>query len=158
MKIKDADMPREEVLKVAIMMEKKLRKHDHGRGPKGWKNHNPVGLLMRVEEELNEAMTTALGKPEAISGELVDVMNMAMMAIDQFGCLDPSDDALGYEGKVPFTKADVMDSLDRLIFHWRDERDKAKDSGDFSTETTAEIYIDAYQSVRMNLFGASLPE
>jgi hypothetical protein len=37
MMINDSEMPRSEVLQAAILMEQKLRKHDHDRGPKGWK-------------------------------------------------------------------------------------------------------------------------
>ena len=51
---------------------------------------------------------------------------------------------------VPFTKKDVMAYLDRNIKFWREmDRDQ---------NVVAPDYIDAYQSVRMSLFGETLSE
>jgi hypothetical protein len=51
---------------------------------------------------------------------------------------------------VPFNKKDVKAYLDRCIVHWR----KKCETGD----KMAEQYIDAFQSMRISLFGELLPQ
>lgn len=50
---------------------------------------------------------------------------------------------------VPFTEESVKDHLDKCILFWRAQR---KDG-----MVTASQYIDAYQSLRISLFGTTLP-
>jgi len=164
---KDSQTPRSEVLQAAVLMEQKLRKHDHDRGPKGWKNDHPLCLFHRVKEEVCEAQeVVASDMPKAfpdsigrkkLVDELVDVMNFCMMTIDQLGGLSDVELAVETEGgKVPFTEAAVMGSLDRLIIHWRDAKKDALAKKHDVMADMATHYIDAYQSVRVNLFGEAL--
>lgn len=51
---------------------------------------------------------------------------------------------------VPFTEKDVKVYLDRAISFWRRKRDEGG-------IPHANYYIDAYQSVRISLFGETLP-
>lgn len=51
---------------------------------------------------------------------------------------------------VKFEKEEVKKYLDECITFWRKQRDEGE------TEK-APCYIDAYQSVRMSLFGETLP-
>lgn len=51
---------------------------------------------------------------------------------------------------IPFTKKDVKAYLDRCIIFWRERLAEGN--------VVAEDYIDAFQSVRMSLFGELLPE
>lgn len=55
---------------------------------------------------------------------------------------------------VPFEKQAVKDYLDACIRHWREERHKAQRE---FPEDIIRCYVDAYQSVRMSLFGDCLP-
>ena len=48
---------------------------------------------------------------------------------------------------IPFTKEDVKAYLDRCIVYWRDKDPQ-----------WSEYYVDAFQSVRMTLFGETLDE
>lgn len=52
---------------------------------------------------------------------------------------------------VEFTEEAVKEYLDRNIRHWRSQRDS------ISEAQMALYYIDAYQSVRISLFGETLP-
>jgi len=52
------------------------------------------------------------------------------------------------EGKVPFEKPVVMEYIDNCIRFWRKKRETEDDM--------AAIYVDAYQSIRMSLFGEFL--
>jgi hypothetical protein len=51
---------------------------------------------------------------------------------------------------IRFEKKDVKEYLDRCIIHWRKKRDEG--------DAIAEYYVDAFQSIRMSLFGELLPE
>ena len=53
---------------------------------------------------------------------------------------------LGISNTVPFTKEDILKHIDECITFWR------KDKRNF-----AEFYVDAYQSMRMSIFGELLP-
>jgi hypothetical protein len=59
---------------------------------------------------------------------------------------------------VPFTKGDVKSHLDKCIRFWRNKRDKksALNMKEMEERDMAPFYIDAYQSVRMSLFGELL--
>jgi len=65
---------------------------------------------------------------------------------------------------VPFNKNDVMIYLDSCIEYWRKEKksfEENMDDGFWSMERNkiiAVCYIDAYQSVRVSLFGELLPK
>ncbi|RLI54444.1 MAG: hypothetical protein DRP09_13045 [Candidatus Thorarchaeota archaeon] len=52
--------------------------------------------------------------------------------------------------KVKFTKKDVQAYLDYAIRHWRKARSKGN--------RVAKYYVDAFQSVRVSLFGKLLPK
>jgi len=54
---------------------------------------------------------------------------------------------------VPFTEVDVKNYLDVCINFWRNK----KINGNENEKDMAVYYIDAYQSVRISLFGESLP-
>ena len=70
-------------LEAAMAMELKLRKHDRRRGKRGWLKGDPDDLIGRIGEELREAFDE-IGSGDYVRAaqELVDVMNMAMMARD----------------------------------------------------------------------------
>ena len=51
---------------------------------------------------------------------------------------------------VPFTEKEVKKYLDTCIVFWRQKRDNGEEV------RMAENYIDAYQSMRMSLFGETL--
>jgi len=62
---------------------------------------------------------------------------------------------------VSFNEESVMAYLDRVITVWRRRKEDASgDDGDLAMENMAICYIDAFQSVRVSLFGEllSLPE
>jgi hypothetical protein len=54
---------------------------------------------------------------------------------------------------VPFDETDIREYLDRVIVHWRERREEASEEKD---KLKAVCYIDAYQSVRMSIFGELL--
>lgn len=56
---------------------------------------------------------------------------------------------------VPFTEKAVTAHLDRCITEMRKKRDQANNEED---ELVYSCYVDAYQSMRMSLFAALLPE
>ena len=79
---------RDTVLEAALAMELKLRKYDEERGKRGWLNMDPLELIDRVRGELQEAVDEIEREDcEAAARELVDVLNLAMMARDAL--LDP---------------------------------------------------------------------
>jgi len=53
------------------------------------------------------------------------------------------------EKLVPFNKESVKAYLDKCIIHWRKERDQYNNQ-------IASFYIDAFQSVRISIFGELL--
>jgi len=56
---------------------------------------------------------------------------------------------------IAFTEEAVKEYLDTAIRHWRDVRDEEKRAD--SDYGMATHYIDAFQSVRISLFGELLP-
>jgi hypothetical protein len=56
---------------------------------------------------------------------------------------------------ITFNKEEVMDYLDTAITRWRERKIESKEWEDI---LIASCYIDAFQSVRMSLFGEFLPE
>lgn len=54
--------------------------------------------------------------------------------------------------KVPFVEKDVKEYLDRCIANWR-EKLKTEENRPGGNPEMAECYIDAFQSVRVSLFG-----
>ena len=56
---------------------------------------------------------------------------------------------------LPFEKEAILSYLDTAIAVWRSKRDGAETP---AYRTLAIHYIDAYQSVRMSIFGGVLPE
>ena len=54
---------------------------------------------------------------------------------------------------IPFTESDIKEYLDRSITHWRWQRDETllEEEGE-----EAACYIDAFQSMRLTLFGEEL--
>jgi hypothetical protein len=58
---------------------------------------------------------------------------------------------------VPFTPQDVKAYLDKEIRYWRNKRTQGVELSP-QNEISAASYIDAYQSVRKNLFGEWLPQ
>lgn len=59
---------------------------------------------------------------------------------------------------VPFTEEAVKNFLDGVIAHWRAKRTAALNVSDEATVAQAVCYVDAYQSIRMSLFGELLPD
>ena len=60
---------------------------------------------------------------------------------------------------VEFTEEAIQDYLDNAIRAWRTTRDGAHGpEGDTAQRVMAEHYVDAFQSVRMSLFGEQLGE
>jgi len=55
--------------------------------------------------------------------------------------------------KVPFTEKDIKDYLDGAIRNWRKIRDES-----VVDSHIAPYYVDAFQSVRVSLFGEMLPK
>lgn len=58
---------------------------------------------------------------------------------------------------IPFTKTAVKAHLDELIRFWR-KRQKEADGEMCADASIASCYVDAYQTVRKNLFGELLEE
>lgn len=78
---------RPSVLRFAEQMERNLRKHDKGRGRRGWINDNPWTLAGRVDQELAELRDelptyTRQGNASNAYKEAADVANMAMMTAE----------------------------------------------------------------------------
>lgn len=99
-----SDTPRPTVSRFAQVMERKLQKHDHDWGPKGWEGGDPFSLLSKCGHELDElqrALRKALpelgwhtAEPESlvsVAEEAADVANMAMMVADSIGALERAD-------------------------------------------------------------------
>ncbi len=60
--------------------------------------------------------------------------------------------------EVEFTEEAVKGYLDNAIVFWRKRRDEApQTAAGIKLNLMAEHYIDAYQSVRVSLFGDTLP-
>lgn len=59
--------------------------------------------------------------------------------------------------RIPFTEIDVTAYLDRMITHWRRAKVMSEAGGDEAGVHTADCYIDAFQSARMSILGALLP-
>ena len=55
---------------------------------------------------------------------------------------------------IPFQKKEVQDYLDRCIKYWRNQKEQSEDDTIF--DVVSSCYIDAYQSVRISLFGETL--
>ncbi|KKL99448.1 hypothetical protein LCGC14_1814310 [marine sediment metagenome] len=51
---------------------------------------------------------------------------------------------------IPFIKKDIKDYLDNAIKHWRIKKENVMEGQE---RLIASCYIDAFQSVRMTLFG-----
>jgi hypothetical protein len=65
-------------------------------------------------------------------------------------CETPKFESINRPSKtIPFSKEEVKEYLDRAIKFWREKRDNEKSE-------MAIYYIDAFQSVRMSLFGELL--
>jgi len=60
---------------------------------------------------------------------------------------------------VPFTEKDIKTYLDDCIVFWRNKQDNISihKNEDIRAYSMAEHYIDAFQSMRMSLFGELLP-
>ncbi len=54
---------------------------------------------------------------------------------------------------LPFTKKGVKEYLDNCIINWRDQRSKAKTNHEI---LTARCYLDAFQCMRITIFGETL--
>ena len=61
------------------------------------------------------------------------------------------------EDCVKFDEENVTAFLDTLILYWRKKRENCVHLADTQGEMIAKCYIDAYQSVRVSLFGKLLP-
>ena len=59
--------------------------------------------------------------------------------------------------RIPFTEVDVTAYLDRMITHWRRAKVMSDAGGDEQGSLVAACYCDAFQSARMSVFGALLP-
>lgn len=59
--------------------------------------------------------------------------------------------------RIPFTEVDVTAYLDRMITHWRKAKVLSDAGGDTEGSLVASCYCDAFQSARMSIFGALLP-
>lgn len=57
---------------------------------------------------------------------------------------------------IDFNKKAIQAYCDRLIVHWRERRDQAVKKKDEDGILITKCYIDAYQSVRISLFGQLL--
>ncbi len=93
---------RPEVRAFARLMEQQLRANDH---KPGWKDDNPMALLDRADEELNElhvalihAFVDMKGNRERVGREAADVANFALMIADVCGCLGET--ACSHDWKV----------------------------------------------------------
>lgn len=60
--------------------------------------------------------------------------------------------------KVAFNEEAVKAYFDRAIQYWRSRGKKDSKDFDYISVVTAAHYVDAYQSMRMSLFGELLPE
>jgi len=69
---------RSAVKKFAELMETKLRAHDHDYGPSGWTDADPVYLLKRISQELEE-LAAAMIHQRGVKKECADIANFAMM-------------------------------------------------------------------------------
>lgn len=59
--------------------------------------------------------------------------------------------------RIPFTEIDVTAYLDRMIAHWRKAKVLSDAGGDEQGSLIASCYIDAFQSARISILGALLP-
>lgn len=61
------------------------------------------------------------------------------------------------EKRIPFSRKAVRDYLDECIRFWR-AHIKGERGDDHPYRQFAHIYVDAYQSMRVSLFGEELPD
>ena len=59
--------------------------------------------------------------------------------------------------RIPFTEVDVTAYLDRMIAHWRKAIALSEAGGDEEGVLIARCYVDAFQSARISIVGALLP-
>lgn len=57
------------------------------------------------------------------------------------------------KGDIPFTPEAVIEHLDMLIEFWRNQRKRKTVDKGSEDELVALCYVDAFQSIRKNLFG-----
>lgn len=77
---------RPEVRRFAFGMELKLSMHDKDRGKSGWLNCDPLWLIKRAREELDEQEKKIMDgeSPPEVGFEGNDVGNFAMMATEAY--------------------------------------------------------------------------
>lgn len=102
------EAPRKSVLRMAHLMEAKLREHDDDRGETGWREESPRWVSDRLRGEMHELVRAFHGSGDGrrdlwlnrLMGELADVANFCMMLADlyDFGDRVVSPDSLEQKG------------------------------------------------------------
>jgi hypothetical protein len=124
---------------------------------------NPAGWAIDQAEAAQAGEENAEDRARAVQEE----RDLAAQHIDQtnrrFEDLENPAQPGGYEyprtGSVPFTREAVSSHLDDMIRAWRRIRDGERTSGVTpEIRELAPAYIDAFQSIRRNLFGSALLE
>ena len=79
-KLEMDDLPRKQILRFAMDMERELLENDHKSGWSGM----PLGyLLRRVRQEVEE-LSKAIAEKKNVVGEAADVANFCMMIADNW--------------------------------------------------------------------------
>jgi len=84
---------REPVIRLALVQEEKLRKHDKERGERGWIRDRPMSLLERIYDELME-LTVKLGKVVDSKGNIRDDVTPDEICAAQTECADVANFAM----------------------------------------------------------------
>lgn len=103
-------------------------------------------LLLQIKKGLIKAIEDELSVTEG--AELIGAVNLALGLDVYDGTVPKPAQIEASVNVIPFTQDAVKTLLDNFIGFWRLEHDKG-DEG-------ALYYVDAYQSVRMSLFGELL--
>ncbi len=105
-----------------------------------------IEILMEIEETFGMDITDGDAENLLTVGALLEYVN------DNHKLGSEPTPAKGVT--VPFDEVSIMGYLDSAIKDWRVKRDGTDNS---DAKTLATHYVDAYQSVRVSLFGELLP-
>lgn len=155
---------RPEIMAMAIIMEAMLPDNSTDRF---WQNEPRESHYVGVQESLRKAddilnQTGAFHLmndkiKDEFCWKLVDIATFSTTLLGQMGFLLKADLRMG-KGFVDFVPHDVKNHLDFLVRFWRMRLEGQTRDGSKQGIAEAVAYIDAFQTVRKNLFGEALPE
>ncbi len=70
---------REPVLRLATVMEQKLRVHDDDRGERGWANDEPMALFHRIKDEMEELLPLLVECKDCVPADFERLADRAIL-------------------------------------------------------------------------------